>query len=356
MNSKQNSTRTLKGHQLRLVLFCWCLIVTLSHCTRPAEVMHFSGQTMGTFYSVKVVVDEPARYQDLSNEIQETLDRVDHLMSHWKDASEVSRFNRLHPDSSLQLSPETETVVAGALAMAAQTDGRFDPTLAPLIELWGFGKHDRAGFPEPEAIAAAKERFGYQHLVLEQGRLRKTKEGLTLNLSAIAKGYGVDAVSKLLRDKKLSRFMVEVGGEIYAAGQSPRNQSWRIAVENPVLQDPNQPIAIAELQDVALATSGDYRNYFEHEGKLYTHVIDPASGYPVERNVASVSVIAPTCMQADGLATAFMILSPEASIALCDADPELACLIAVHDDANGYRLLRSKNAAQFFNELDQTKP
>lgn len=317
--------------------------------------MHFNGQTMGTFYSVKVVVDDPSHYTDLSNEIQETLDRVDHLMSHWKEASEVSRFNRLHPDSSLQLSPETETVVEGALTIAAQTNGRFDPTLAPLIELWGFGKHDRTGFPEAEAIAAAKAQFGYQHLVLEQGRLRKTKEGLTLNLSAIAKGYGVDAVSNLLREKKLSRFMVEVGGEIYAAGQSPRNQAWRIAVENPVVQDPNQPIAISNLQDVALATSGDYRNYFEHEGKLYTHVIDPASGYPVERNVASVSVIAPTCMQADGLATAFMILSPEESIALCDADPTLACLIAVHDDHRGYRLLRSKNAARWFHEIDPSQ-
>lgn len=351
MNSKQNPTHTQQKHQLRLVLFLLLCATGLFQCERQAEVMHFSGQTMGTFYSVKVIVDNPSAYGDLSNEIQETLDRVDHLMSNWKPTSEVSRFNRLSPDSSITLSKETADVVTAALDIARQTDGRFDPTLAPLIELWGFGKSNRTEFPSQAAVEAAKARFGWQHLILEESQLRKTLPGLTLNLSAIAKGYGVDAVAALLRDKKLTRFMVEVGGEVYAEGDNPRNQAWRIAVENPVVQDPNQPIAISSLKGTALATSGDYRNYFEHEGKTYTHIIDPARGFPVERHVASVSVVAPSCMLADGLATAFMVLPPQESVALCDRLEGVACIIAVYDEHDGFQLKSSKNADTWFQIL-----
>ncbi|MBO1319209.1 FAD:protein FMN transferase [Acanthopleuribacter pedis] len=347
-----NPPNSRQKHQPRLVLFLLPLVFLLSHCGRQTEVLHFNGQTMGTFYSVKVITDNPSAHKDLSSEIQKTLDRVDHLMSHWKESSEVSRFNRLHPDAAITLSAETAVVVQAALDIAQQTNGRFDPTLAPLIELWGFGVKDRRGFPEPEAIQAAQARFGFQHLVLENGQLRKTLPDLTLNLSAIAKGYGVDAVAQMLREKNLARFMVEVGGEIYAEGNNARNQAWRLAVENPVLQDPNQPIAISSLQGAALATSGDYRNYFEHEGKTYTHIIDPAKGYPVERHIASVSVIAPTCMQADGLATAFMVLSPEEAIAVCESMEGVACLIAVYDESEGYRLFQSNNASRWFEILN----
>jgi len=287
---------------------------------------------MGTTWSV-AVQDHVTDPETLNTEIQTVLDRIDGLMSNWKDDSDICRFNNLDSNTSLLISQETAKVIQCAKEIYGITEGRFDPTLSPLIELWGFSRKERSAFPLPEEITLALNQLGMDGVIIDGQVLKKETNGLSLNLSGIAKGYGVDAVYEMLVASGYKRFLVEVGGEVRVSGQKTADTPWRIGIETPRYASTitRDLVAIAKLSDCAMATSGDYRNFFEFEGNNYSHIIDPRTGYPVKSPIASVSVIASTCMEADALATAFMILSPEKCISLCDKDDRLFCLIIERD-------------------------
>ncbi|PIE91463.1 MAG: thiamine biosynthesis protein ApbE [Acidobacteria bacterium] len=321
MNSK-HQTHSKKEYLLVLLFF-----LVLHSCTRN-EPLIARGLTMGTVWMVNIqdpVVD-PSR---IKQDIQAELDRIDELMSNWKEESDVCRFNRLDPETALVISKDTARVITSAQHIYKLTHKRFDPTLSPLIDLWGFATKERGTFPKPDEIQQALQKVGFEGIALDGRIIRKTAPERSLNLSAIAKGYAVDCVYDLLISRGYQRVLVEVGGEVRASQHKEENTAWRIGVESPLYGETieREIIAVVGLSDQALATSGDYRNFFEYQGRNYSHIINPTTGYPVASPIASASVVASSCMQADALATAFMILSPQESIAICNANPDWHCLI-----------------------------
>lgn len=263
-----------------------------------APVKTLEGQTMGTFWTVKVVGGDVN-----TAGIQSVLDEIDAEMTTWDPTSPVSRFN--DTSGPLRLSSRLGIVVEGSLELSRLTDGAFDITVGPLVGLWGFGADAESERPSDDALAAVE--FGWQRLSIQEGSLRKDHPAVRIDLSAIAKGYGVDVVAEHLREREAVGFMIEVGGEVLAEG-SKNGLPWKIGIERP---DEEGQVAqqIVELEG-ALATSGDYRQYIDDEEGKRSHTIDPRTRRPVEHDLASVSVRAETCMEADGWATALSVLGP----------------------------------------------
>jgi thiamine biosynthesis lipoprotein len=234
-------------------------------------------------------------------------------MSTYLPDSEISRFNRFRSDEWFPVSSDTATVVAAALEVGKNTAGAFDISVGPLVNLWSFGPHAAPPkVPSEEAIQDAMAKVGLSRIEVRQDPpgLRKTHPDVYLDLSGIAKGFAADAVAELLRRRGLHRFMVEIGGEVRTGGRKIDGSAWRIGIERP-LSDTRAIQRVVELEHLALATSGDYRNFFEQDGRRYSHTIDPRSGRPVEHDLASVSVIAETCMFADAMATALVVMGAE---------------------------------------------
>ncbi len=245
--------------------------------------------------------------------IQASLDAVDGAMSTWDSASELARFNAFRGSDPFPLSAETLSVLGLAREVAAATDGAFDPTVRPLVAAWGFGAGARVPGQEPgeSELAALRARVGFRQLELERatGSARKHHPELELDLSAIAKGFGVDRVAQVLQERGYADFLVEVGGELRAQGERPGGGRWRLAVERPEAGG-RAVFAVVALSDRALATSGDYRSFYQAGGRRRSHIIDPRTGRPVEHGLASVSVVDPSAAVADAWATALMVLGP----------------------------------------------
>ena len=270
---------------------------------------------MGTTYSVKVI-DEVDRDQ-LAAAIEARLVGINNLMSTYIPTSEISRLNRLPVGESLQISAENVLMLELGEMLNRQSNGRFDITIGPLISLWGFGPDpSRTTVPPAEAIQQAIAHLGLEGLRIENGKVTKIRE-VEVSFSAIAKGYGVDEVARLVEAAGGSNYLVEIGGELRAQGRNQRGQFWRIGVEKPEAFERSAFTSIP-LVDLAMATSGDYRNYFEVEGVRYSHTLDPSTGYPITHTVASVTVLAETAALADGYATAINVMGEEAGLDLAN--------------------------------------
>lgn len=276
---------------------------------------------MGTLYTVKVV--DPPRGADpeaLRSGIDGILQQVDARMSTYRPDSELSRFNAARSRDWIGISRELLTVLREAQRVSELTGGAFDVTVGPLVNLWGFGPGGGADvLPSNDAIQAALARVGYRHLHLRDAppAFRKDPPELYVDLSAIAKGYAVDRVAEFLASQGIGDYMVEVGGEVRARGRNARGTAWRIAIERPSATRRAVQLVVA-LDDAGIATSGDYRNYFERDGRRYSHTIDPATGRPITHALASVTVIAPSTMHADALATGLMVLGPHKGYELAE--------------------------------------
>lgn len=271
------------------------------------------GDIFGTTYAVKVVGGElsgPA----LDTAVREALEAVDDTMSTYDPESDLSRFNAAPLGTSVSMDPLVFEVLALSAKVVEESDGAFDPTVGPLVRAWGFGP-DEATAKAPD-VAALRDQVGWDKLEIDADghTLTKAHAGQELDLSAVAKGYAVDRVAMALEAAGSERYMVEVGGEVRAAGLSPQGRPWRIGIERP---DPSTRAlhAAVELRDRAMATSGDYRNYREVEGRRVSHTIDPRTGRPIEHGLASVTVLADTCAEADAWATALNVLGPDAGLA-----------------------------------------
>lgn len=267
---------------------------------------------MGTTYQLKVVGTK-IEASDLKKDVDRLLEGINLKMSTYIPRSELSRFNSNTSTDWLPLSKELATVLETARQVNKQSGGAFDVTVGPLVNLWGFGPDKRPDSrPQAAAIAAAKEQCGMNLLELDPPNLRARKQhpALYIDLSAIAKGYGVDQVAKLLVNKGIENFLVEIGGEIRAGGVKESGEKWTIAIER-AENSSQQAQRLLAFTDLALATSGSYRNYFEENGVRYSHTIDPSSGLPISHTLVSVSVASTNCMTADAWATALMVLGPE---------------------------------------------
>jgi len=301
-------------------------------------MIELSGPTMGTYYSVKVVRPPPGLTREgLQQGVDGVLQGVNRQISTYDPESELSRFNRSSSTEWVEVSPGLLGVVAEGQRTSGLSEGAFDITVGPLVNLWGFGpdpKTDRV--PADQAIEQARQRVDYQRLWsrAEPPALRKERADLYLDLSALGEGYGADRVAEYLIGRGATDFMVAVAGAIRVQGHNAKGSPWAIAIEEPT---PGKRAVqrIIQITGEGLSTSGDYRNYFEQDGKRYSHEIDPRTGRPIEHRLASVTVVSASAMRADALATALMVLGEERGVALAEAQG-LAALFIVRT-AEGFR-------------------
>lgn len=288
------------------------LLVIAGCSSNSQQLQVISGMTMGTTYTVKWFADSASNKALIQAEITQTLAAVNQSMSTYINDSELSQFNQLPADSDIQASEGLFQVLTLADQISRQTHGAFDVTVGPLVNLWGFGPNGRIEHtPSPQTINRMLADIGFTHLQLDAATRRvQKKKALYVDLSAIAKGYGVDQVAQVLVKHGISAYLVEIGGELRAAGHKADGRDWRIAVETPAAGK-REVQRIVSVSDTGIATSGDYRNYFEEQGVRYSHTIDPATGQPIQHKLASVTVLRPDCAEADALATAFTVMGEQ---------------------------------------------
>jgi thiamine biosynthesis lipoprotein len=288
----------------------------------------------------------PAPAEELRAGIQAQFDAVDLALSTWRPDSALSRFNDNDRGDWVAIDPELAEVMAYGLGLAGRSGGAYDLTVGPLVDLWGFGPEGRRlDAPDAAAIEAARARVGWRKVEVDValGRARK-QPGVRVDLSSLGKGRGVDRVAQYLDARGVSNYLVDLSGKLRARGRNARGMDWRVAVEQPAADDPGGaprvvPAAVA-LRDSSIATSGDYRRYFETGGRHFSHIIDPRSGMPVSHATVSATAQAGTCMQADALATVFMVMPPADALRLAD-DLGIAALL-VSREGGGFALTRSR--------------
>lgn len=281
------------------------------------QVCQWAGETMGTTWSVTAVLARADQQIGIEAGIRAVLDNVIAQMSNWSDTSDLSRFNRAMPDSWVTLPEDCFTVLQAALQTARDSGGAYDPSAGPLVDLWGFGPTGRcSSAPSHDDVARVRASCGWQKLEIDTARRRvRQPGGLALDFCAIAKGFAVDAVSRYLAAQGIAHHLVEIGGELRGQGLKPDGMPWWVELESPSADgDPIKRTLVA-LLGLSIATSGDYRRYFEQDGKRYAHTIDPRTGYPAAHALASVTVIHRDCMMADALSTALTVLGPQAGMA-----------------------------------------
>ncbi len=327
-------------------------VFVLAGCQREpeAQVIGFTGLTMGTSFSLRWVDRDPQRVAELQPKVALLLKQVNQQMSTYIPDSELSRFNQAPAETTMQVSPGLIQVVAEALRISRLTDGAFDVTVGPLVNLWGFGPDGRVvNAPSQQKIDELLTRIGYQQISVspQDGTLSK-KGAQYVDLSAIAKGYGVDQVAELLEQNGVQSYLVEIGGELRAKGLKPDGSDWRVAIESP-LSGERAVERVISVSDTGIATSGDYRNYFEENGIRFSHTIDPRTGYPIRHKLASVTVLRPTCAEADALATSLMVMGDEKGVQFA-RDHQIAAFFIIKQD-QGFRELSTPEFEQFLQEV-----
>ena len=280
------------------------------------------GNTMGTSYTIKALhARGKVSDEELYNDIKSTLDKANEALSNWKEESEISIFNASSSTDWLSTSPNFHEVLKEAQDIHKLSGGRFDITVSPLVDLWGFGPEDNENPPTNEQIQEAMANVGQTDLLEVKDQppmVRKLKPGVTITLGAIAKGYSADLIGRTLAKHGITNYLVEIGGDLMVHGLNDMGEPWQIGIEKPDEAGRSVQLVVP-VRDMGIATSGDYRNfYFNDEGQRMSHIIDPLTGRPVTHNLASVTVLAPNGMRADGLATALLVLGEKDGRALAD--------------------------------------
>jgi len=311
---------------LKRWLFCFALAadLCLAACSEQRTPIELAGRTMGTTWHVTYLPAPEAQRDapdDIQQEIDGILENVNHSMSTYRSDSEISRFNGHAVDEWFAISGNFVTVLDAAMAVGEASEGAYDVTVGPLVDLWGFGPQARAGtVPDEGELTALLQQVGQRKLRLDrQGQKLLKTDDLSLDFSSVAKGYAVDLVADWLSSRGVDDFLVEVGGEMRLSGRKSGGELWRIAIENPDSQFGSIATAIS-LSDSAVATSGDYRNYFEVDGKRFSHTIDPRTGFPVEHDLVSVTVVHSRAMMADAWATALTVLGADRAMEVALAE------------------------------------
>jgi FAD:protein FMN transferase len=324
------------------------VLILLVFCSAAgAEPMVLRGTTMGTTYQIKfVAASKSTGVTGLHADVESILAEIDRQMSTYRPDSEVSRFNERAAGEWFPVSAAVAEVVSAAQEISEKTDGALDVTVGPLVRLWHFGPPEKQGDgakseftpPNDEALVAAREHVGYENLEMRTSppSLRKKIHELEVDLSSIASGYAIDRLAALLEEKQIDDFMIEIGGEVRAAGRRPDAAPWRVAIERPTINRRAMHSAIP-LVDSAIATAGDYQKFFEFGGRRYSHIIDPSNGRPIEQALVSVTVAADTCMAADGWDTPLVVLGPERGYECAERHGIAALFISHGDDGENSR-------------------
>lgn len=328
------------------------MVLLLAACKPDPVTLRIEGETMGTSYHI-VALDREAKLNpdEVKDAIETALARVNAQMSNWDPGSEVARFDARQDTAPVEISAELAQVMQAAAEVHRLSGGQFDVTLGPLIELWGFGaRTPETPHPSDAAIAEAMTQVGQDKVLVLDAEsnpptLAKTVPGAKVYLAAIAKGYGVDVLGQTLRDMGLEDYMAEIGGELVTAGTNPDGAPWKIGIERPDAgrRSVQEVVLISGL---GMATSGDYRNYFEQDGVRYSHIIDAGTGRPVTHSTASVTVLADSAMMADAWATALLALGQERGLPIAEAQG-LAVLFIARDPQAGDNGFATTATARF---------
>jgi thiamine biosynthesis lipoprotein len=308
-------------------------LLILTGCNLKKEVL-ISGSTMGTTYNIKVVTWFYKDTAGLKDKIEKRLKDVNNSMSVFISESEISRFNAFNSQDKFIITKDFLNVMIVSRRIYELSGGAWDGTVYPLVDLWGFGRTEKKKqVPQKKEIEARLANVGFGKIVISEKRhLSKLNPSVSLDFGSIAKGYGVDQMAEVIRNNGIKNFLVEIGGEVYASGCKIDGGYWRVGINVPdrdaLIGDIYKTVL---LKNKALATSGDYRNYFEKKGAFYSHVIDPRTGYPVKNGIVSVSVVADDCTFADGLATAIMVAGHEKGLELVERLSGVECLIVIKD-------------------------
>lgn len=311
--------------------FLALLIIGTILIIRQQQTMPYQtnkGAVFGTFYTITYQSDK-----DYHEDIKTVLQQVDSALSMFNEKSVISRINR---EDGGEVNEMFLEVYRKAEEISKDTDGAFDITVAPLVNAWGFG-FKNGEMPTRQQVDSIRQFVGWQKVTLKGNTIQKKDRRVMLDCSAIAKGYGVDVVARLLKDKGVTNFMVEIGGEIITKGISPKRVPWKIGVIKPTedsLQTSGEYQTILNVTDKAMATSGNYRNFYYKGGKRYAHTIDPKTGYPVQHNILSATVLATDCATADAYATSFMVMGLEGAKKTLERHPELMAYLIYNSEDN----------------------
>ena len=337
----------------KILIYGLGVILTLlfTHCTTENKEYTFNkGQVYGTYYSITYLHPRKA---DLKQQIEEKFSEFDNSLSTFNPNSIISRINR--NDTTVLTDAYFESMYNAARQVSEKSGGAFDITVAPLVNAWGFGfgNHEHTDVPRVDSILPF---VGYTLITLKEGRLIKKDPRTMLDASAIAKGQSCDVIGRLLEENGCVNYMVEIGGEVMCKGLNPKGEKWHIGIDKPADDPANEDgelQAILALSDAGLATSGNYRQYYYRDGKKYAHTIEPRTGYPVNHNLLSATVVAPTCMQADAYATAFMVLGADSSMLLCNSIPGMDCYLIYQGDKGELHTTYTPGFARYFTETDR---
>lgn len=316
-------------------------IARKSHRDNYAPFQSNEGMIFGTVFHAKYQYKE-----DLLQEIMRELNAVDASLSMFNPNSCISKINKGETDEADSL---LACVFQLAQAISKVTDGAFDVTVAPLVNAWGFGfKNDV--LPDSAIIDSLMSFVGWEKVRIQEMHIQKDDPRIIMDFSAIAKGYGADQVAKLMKQKGIENYMIEIGGEIVCGGKNQNNENWKIGINKPT-DDPtstNQELdKILNLTDCAMATSGNYRNFYVKDGKRIAHTIDPKSGYPVQHSILSSTVLAPSCAMADGFATSFMVMGLEKAKQILDQHPELQAYL-IYEENGEHKVYYTKELEKCF--------
>ena len=304
---------------------------------KQTAYIHNEGRIFGTFYSLSYLHPDGV---DLGEKVVLALKGVDASLSIFNDSSTIALLNN---NQDVTIDSLFLCMYQQALTVSEATQGAFDITVAPLVDLWGFGRGTRKTVT-PEEVDSARQLVGYHKLTLTDNYLIKTNPQIRLDASAIAKGLGVDVALQCLKENGCTNAMVEIGGEVACYGLNPSGDAWKIGINKPINDSTGTDATlerVLHLTDIAVATSGNYRQYYFQGGKKYAHTIDPRTGYPVEHNLLSATVIAPSCMMADAWATAFMVIGIDSALTICENNPDLDCLLIYENDEGQFSSTQS---------------
>ncbi len=341
---------------LKKILLTLTACVALNACnkTPTTEVVTLNGKTMGTTYTVKYIVPNDKKLPE-NSEVQKQLDdllvEVNRQMSTYDPKSEISQFNQQAANQgSTEIADDFATVVAEAIRLNKVTEGALDVTVGKFVNLWGFGPDKSVEkSPTPQQIAEAEKMVGLDKLIFRQpengkkATLGKTVDGVYLDLSAIAKGFGVDKLAQHLDSLGVQHYLVEIGGELRGKGNNAQGEPWQVGIEQPSLAQQQQSQIVVPLHNRALATSGDYRNFHVNEqGKRLSHIINPQTKQPISHNLASISVVADSAMTADGLSTGLYVLGETEALRVAERE-KLAVFLIVKTEKG----FESKMSSEF---------
>lgn len=320
-------------------------ILILARHNRPVPFQKDSGLIFGTVYNITYQSSE-----NLKTEIDETLKHFDGSLSPFNDTAVITRINRNEP---VVVDTLFANVFRRSMEVSEDTEGAFDITIAPLVNAWGFG-FKQGAFPDSAMVDSLLEITDYRKITLtEDGRIVKEDPRIMLTCSAIAKGYAVDVVAELLKRKGVRNFMIDIGGEVVVHGVNPKEQPWRIGINKPVDDSlsRNQDLhTILKIQNVGIATSGNYRNFYYKDGKKYAHTIDPRTGYPVQHSLLSATVVADDCMTADAYATAFMVMGLEKAEQVADNHPDIEAYFIYTDEEGRLQVYATRGMKKYLDE------